>query len=252
MIELPLIFVAGLLGTAHCLGMCGPMALALGGTSSSLFTAACRQLAYTIGRVFTYTVLGAAAGYGGHRVVSALPAVINVPAILAVVAGVLLMHQGLRAAGWHPRALWRRIRNRNLVAANSAELPRSTRAGLPCLAGSLLGSLAHRNGNGGALLAGVFTGFLPCGLLYGMLALATSTHSLLMGGATMAVFGFGTAPGMGLAGLSGQLIALGTRRRLFQLAAWSLVLTGAISIARGLSFLTILGSEPSGCPWCAP
>ena len=77
MIELPLVFVAGILGTAHCLGMCGPFALAIGAGASGWRGALGRQFAYTAGRVFTYGVLGAIAGYGGARLTQSLPAIVS-------------------------------------------------------------------------------------------------------------------------------------------------------------------------------
>src|SRR3954470_12582182 len=99
MIELPLIFVAGILGTAHCLGMCGPMALAIGSAATGWPSAITKQLVYTSGRIFTYAVLGSAAGFCGARLVRTVPALVNVPATLAVIAGTLLLYQGLRATG---------------------------------------------------------------------------------------------------------------------------------------------------------
>jgi sulfite exporter TauE/SafE len=77
-----------------------------------------------------------------------------------------------------------------------------------------------------------------------------STHSVLGGGITMVVFGLGTAPAMMVAGLSGRLMGLATRRWLFAAAAWCLVATGVISVARGASFLSIGDKPASGCPMC--
>jgi sulfite exporter TauE/SafE len=189
-------------------------------------------VAYTAGRVFTYGVLGAVAGFCGARLLHIVPALVNIPAILAIIAGVLLVVQGLRATGLFR---WRGI------ASTAA----------PCLAGGLLSSFLRQRDVTGALLAGVLTGFLPCGLLYGMLALAMSTHSVLLGGAVLAVFGLGTAPGMILAGASGRLITLATRRWIYAAAAWCLVLTGAVSVARGVSFIEAGGESASRCPMCA-
>ena len=95
MIELPLVFVAGILGTAHCLGMCGTFALLIGGGSQTWSRAAARQTSYTTGRVFTYAVLGAGAGYGGSRLAAILPGFVNIPATLAIVAGVLIYEHSL-------------------------------------------------------------------------------------------------------------------------------------------------------------
>jgi sulfite exporter TauE/SafE len=234
MIELPLVFVAGILGTAHCLGMCGPFALAIGAGATGWRGALGRQLAYTAGRVFTYGVLGAIAGYCGARLTQSLPAIVNIPATLAIAAGILLIYQGLRAAGW-------------LTFGRRTQL---TAAGPLCLAGGLLGQLLRQPGASGIFLAGVFTGLMPCGLLYGMLALATSTHSVPLGGATMIVFGLGTAPAMILAGVGGRLLGLATRRWLFAAAAWCLVLTGIVSVGRGMLHLSLDGQPAPGCPAC--
>lgn len=236
MIELPLVFVAGILGTAHCLGMCGPFVLAIGGGATGWSGALIRQLAYTAGRIFTYSVLGAAAGFGGARLAAIAPALVNLPAVLAIAAGLLLVYQGLKAAGWLPRI----FRTGGPASATS------------CLAGGLLGQFLRQPGSSGAFLAGLFTGLLPCGLLYGMLALATSTHSILLGGLTMAVFGLGTAPLLIAAGLGGRLLGLASRRWLYAAAAWCLVLTGAVSVARGVSYLSLPSRPAPGCPLCPP
>ncbi|MCU0879200.1 MAG: sulfite exporter TauE/SafE family protein [Pirellulaceae bacterium] len=234
MIELPLVFVAGILGTAHCLGMCGPLALAIGSGAGGWTDSLARQCTYTAGRVFTYGVLGAAAGFCGWRLSHALPALINIPAVLAILAGLLLIQQGLAAIGWWPRRL----------GGHAAG------AGSVCLAGGLFAPFFRQPGLRGVFVAGLFTGLLPCGLLYGMLALATSSHSVVLGGITMIVFGLGTAPAMILAGTGGRLLGVAARRRLLAVAAWCLIVTGIVSVGRGAMFLSI-GDKPAiGCPAC--
>ena len=53
MIELPLVFLGGLLGSAHCVGMCGGFALTIGLGARDVAANVCRQLVYTAGRIFT-------------------------------------------------------------------------------------------------------------------------------------------------------------------------------------------------------
>lgn len=250
MIELPLVFVAGILGTAHCLGMCGPLALAVGSHSRHMASALARQLVYTTGRLFTYGVLGAAAGYGGQRLAHAAPWIANVPALLAIAAGLLLIYQGLRATGWLPPVSAVLAAARRAWHGNTSTAGEPVRAPVACLAGGMLGQFLRQPKVSGVFLAGVFTGLLPCGLLYGMLALASSTHSVVLGGAMMTVFGLGTAPVMILAGAGGRLLSLATRKWLYSAAAWCLVLTGAVSLARGMSYLSLGGQGPAGCPLC--
>src|SRR5258708_1053320 len=96
-------------------------------------------------------------------------------------------------------------------------------------------------------LAGILNGLLPCGLVYAYLALATSTGSMLMGMLQMTTFGLGTLPIMVLTGCGASLFSLAGRRRLLRTAAWCVVLTGALSIARGYEFLV---SPTGGCPAC--
>jgi len=230
-IELPLIFVAGILGTAHCLGMCGPFALAIGSAARGWSSALLKQTIYTAGRVFTYGVLGAAAGFCGDRLLRTVPVLVNIPATLAIVAGALLVYQGLRAAGL--------FRRRGVGPASA-----------PCLAGGFLGQFLRQPANSSVFLAGMLTGFLPCGLLYGMLALAMSTHSVVRGGTILVIFGLGTAPAMMLAGVSGRLVGLATRRWLYAAAAWCLVFTGVVSVARGLTVFATTDKSAARCPLC--
>ena len=233
MIELPMIFMAGILGTAHCLGMCGPFALAIGGSCQSWPRALARQMAYTAGRIFTYATLGAVAGFCGARMIEVSSSVIYLPALIAMAAGVLLAYQGLVATGL--------VRQRRIGPPTSS-----------CLSASLFRQFLRPSSSAGIFLAGLFTGFLPCGLLYGMLALAMSTHSVLWGGLTMAVFGLGTAPGMILTGVGGRLLNVAARRRIFACAAWCLVLAGVVSIVRGASFISTGATPTASCPVCGP
>ena len=250
MIELPLVFVAGILGTAHCLGMCGPFALTIGNVSGGWLTALGRQAAYTAGRVFAYAVLGAAAGFCGSRLTALLPGFVNIPAALAIIAGLLLTYQGLKAAGCWPQGIVSRWRKQMSASGAVPARRRLSSSPVTCLAGGFLGQFLRQPRASGVFLAGVFTGLLPCGLLYGMLALATSTHSLLLGATTMIVFGLGTAPAMMLAGLGGRLVSLTSRRWLFAAAAWCLILTGMVSVVRGISFISIDNQPRPGCPMC--
>lgn len=231
-IQLPLVLVGGLLGSSHCLGMCGPFALLIGSGAPSWRGNVARQLVYGAGRVFTYGTLGALAGFGGLRLVQLAPAAASVPAALAVCAGALLMYQGLAAAGVLRRFGWG--------------------GSQPCLGAAGLAALLRDPRWLSVFLAGVFTGFLPCGLVYGFLALAAATASVPHGALLMAAFGLGTTPLMTLAGVGGQLLTVAARRRMFQVAAWCVVVAGAVSIARGVGYLPWPGVSEvmQGCPLC--
>lgn len=232
MIELPFVLMTGILGSSHCIGMCGPFALTIGSGAPSWKQNVVRQLLYSAGRIFTYSVLGAIVAYGASRLGGGSWGLVNVASALAMIAGVFLLFEGLRAAG--------------LLKRRSVGPQRG-----PCLGGTFLATFLFSPSPTGYFLAGVFTGFLPCGLVYAVLALAASTQNLWWGALAMAVFGVGTVPVMVAMGGAGSLLSIAIRKRLFQFAAWCLILTGAISVARGMGFVEIPGfGEPTGCPMC--
>ena len=234
MSELPLIFMGGLLGSSHCLGMCGGFALLIGANATSSRHAFSAQLAYTLGRIFTYTVLGAVAGYVGGQVSMSVNHWINASAILSLIAGLFLITQGLKAAGYQ---VW------SLSKQTTAQ---------GCLVSPLFRTFFQSPSYSSKFIAGVLTGFLPCGLLYGFLALAAASQDLLWGGALMGAFGSGTAPMMILTGVGGRMLSAVARLRLLKVAAWCVVFTGFITFYRGVGFLNQDHQQAQpNCPFCA-
>jgi len=233
MIELPLIFMGGLLGSAHCLGMCGPLAISLSASAPPGTNILGRQLVFSVGRSFTYAFCGAVAGVSGAWLASGSRGFVLSQAWLAILAGGTLVVMGLVTAGVIPKPATRLL------------------AHVPCGAATWLKTFLRAGGWTGPLLAGVFTGFIPCGLVYAFLLKAGSSGSLWLGWLTMVAFGLGTIPLMMLVGTSGRLLSVAGRARLFQISAWCIVLTGAISIARGTTQLgtpSVAAAAP--CPFC--
>jgi hypothetical protein len=229
MIELAMVFVGGMLGSAHCVGMCGGFALSIGTSAPGWSANLLRQGFYTCGRVATYTLGGMLTGYAGWRLNRAFPAAIPTQALLAIVAGTLLIVQGLLATGLLGR------------------LPRAG-ATVPCLLPPLLRSYLTSRRPRDLFLAGVFTGFLPCGLVYAFLALASASGTMWQGGLRMALFGLGTAPLMVLTGWGGSLLRMSLRRHAFRIAGACIALTGALSIARGVQ--AFISTQDAICPFC--
>ncbi len=227
MIDGVVIFLGGLLGSAHCVGMCGGFALALG-TRPGLAANLGRQTAYSLGRIFTYASLGAMAGFTGRRLMAEGGALLNVQAALALTAGVLLVLQGLSAAGLLPAA--------------------RARTGGACLGPGLFAGLLGATRLRSVFLGGVVNGLLPCGLVYAYLALAASSADMATAALVMALFGLGTLPVMVLVGCGGSLLGTACRHQLLRVAAWCVILTGLLSIYRGVALIR----EPPGsaCPFC--
>lgn len=234
MTELPLVLMAGVLGSAHCVGMCGGFAVMVGMSATSCRRNVATQLVYSLGRLMSYTTLGGAAGFAGWRIVECAPALANVPAILSLLAGLFLIVEGFLAAG-----LIRRRQPRSGAAA-------------ACLVGPVFAGILRTPGFQNTFTAGILTGLLPCGLVYAFLSLAASTHDLLRGMATMLAFGIGTIPLMVLTGSGTMLLRPESRKRLYRVAAWCVVATGALTAYRGYSFLGASPERRSAvCPFCA-
>lgn len=182
--ELALItmFAAGLLGSTHCLAMCGGIATALGATRSS-GARPWQPLLYQFGRLVSYGLAGALAGIAGASPGLLFFAphwseVLRLATALMVVAIGMNIALGGRSAGrWLQGAerlgarLWRHI-----APAMRAALPAA-----PCAR---------------ALVLGFIWGWLPCGLVYSALLAAALAGSASHGSATMIAFGLGTLPAM--------------------------------------------------------
>ncbi|MCA9103688.1 MAG: sulfite exporter TauE/SafE family protein [Pirellulales bacterium] len=235
MIEWPLVLFGGLAGSAHCIGMCGGFALTIGLASGGWSSNLNRQLVYSLGRVFTYTLLGAVAGFAGNRLAVGSGSLTNVQAALAIAAGVFLVVQGVWSAGY-------------LRPKTNSHLGRAL-CGLSRHFAAILKGPSIIN----IFAAGVFTGFLPCGLVYAFLALAASSGSMAAGAITMALFGMGTVPAMTAAGTGATLLSLSMRKQVIQLAAVCIVVAGMVSVARGVGFIDIPGwyTGSKACPACA-
>jgi sulfite exporter TauE/SafE len=229
MIELPLILVAGVLGSTHCIGMCGPFALAIGSTASDWKQNVVRQIVYGCGRIFTYSFLGACAGFGGMALTDQFSGWTSLPALLSISAGVFLLYQGLLAAGVLP--------------------PRTVKSAGSCLSASFFAAFIKDSRRRYVFLAGLFTGLLPCGLVYAFLALAVSSGSMISGLLTMMVFGLGTMPVMVATGCGSLFLNWRSLAQLMRIGAWAVVLAGCICVARGIGFLPLMAQQP-GCPLC--
>lgn len=188
MLNVPLLiaaFMTGLLGSVHCVGMCGGIVGALSMTPGG--AAAPRRtfpLWYHLGRIASYATAGAIVGVFGGMLLDAA-SLARVTGVGAIVAGGFMILLGLYLASWWNglavlerlgARLWRRIEpyGRPLLPARRP----------------------HQ-----ALLLGMLWGWLPCGMVYSALAGAAVSGDALNGALIMMAFGVGTAP---------LLLALGT------------------------------------------
>lgn len=215
--DLAAMFGIGLLGSGHCLGMCGGFALTIGATGVRFGPVLAHQLVYGLGRLFTYSFLGAAAGLiGGKLAKTSLP-VVGAQQVMAVVAGVMMLYIGFNSLGIL-RFKW------------------LNKPGGEGLFSSMLRQFINSRGLGPFLLAGVFTGFLPCGLVYAALAKTMTTADPFRGWLSMLVFGLGTIPAMTALGCGTTFLSKTMQTRIVKLAAVFVILLGAMTIYRGIPF----------------
>ncbi len=231
--DLTLAFCGGLLGSAHCVGMCGALALTIGGSGVGWFDNARRQLVYTLGRMFTYGCAGMSAAFLGSELQHRLPQWIPAQALLSLFAGTVLVTQGLAILGL---PVMRGFSGRGRIACQAATAFRAMITAPNLMA---------------VFFAGVATGFLPCALIYAYLALAARSGDLLVGALLMVAMAAGTAPLMILTGLGASGLQLRTRQKMIKVAAVVVVGTGMTLFVRGSSYyFAERDSIPQQCPMC--
>lgn len=204
--------VAGLVGSGHCVLMCGSIAGALGYGGAACPGQTLRfPLLYNLGRVTSYAAAGAVAGGAGGGLLALLGTpwlrtfFTSLAALVIVVTGVKLALGSRRFGGFDRlgAAAWRRI--------------------APATRGLFPVTTPER-----AFGVGLAWGWLPCGMAYAMLTAAALTGGALEGALVMAMFGLGTLPAMIALG-SGAAGLLGPRTR--RAGGVLLVLLGIASVA---------------------
>lgn len=207
-------FSIGLVGSLHCIGMCGPIALALPYQRGSRLHALWHVLLYNSGRVLTYTVLGVVIGLAGRGLFLA-----GIQSWLSVALGVLFLLVALFSVNLESRLVkLPGIRHLNTWVQFS------------------LGKLLRRQDSASLLGIGALNGLLPCGLVYMAVAGAVTAGGTAEGAAFMAFFGLGTVPMMAAVAMAGQFISLRRRNRVRKLLPVFLVIFALFFIARGLNF----------------
>ncbi len=224
------IVASSVLGSLHCVGMCGPLAIFASGAGGSTprGTVAVSTTMYHLGRLATYLLAGSLAGYLGS-LVDVGGELIGWQVTAARLAGAMMVLVGIAK-------LWAYFR----IAAPAKTVRPSRIAGVLV---RLRPFLARRSPIGRAFGIGFLTTFLPCGWLYVFMLVAAGTGNVLAGTLVMFAFWIGTVPaltsliaGTGmLANHTSNLVPVGT--------AILLVTTGVFTASgRGFSGLDSLDS----------
>lgn len=202
-------FFLGFLGSFHCVGMCGPIALAVSSNDRNRYLL--NKLAYNAGRTFTYSVLGGIVGLLGFSLAMA-----GFQQWLSVLLGGLIM---LMAFFYRKSEKW------------------LGKMGMFGAINRLKTSLAvylRRRGLSAFFVTGLLNGLLPCGMVYVALAASLALQSPLQGAAYMMVFGVGTVPILLTLMVSQQIVSGNIRRKMQGLLPYFAVFVGILFIVRGL------------------
>lgn len=205
-------FSIGFLGSFHCIGMCGAIALSLPVQHLDGWKKYIGIVLYNIGRVLTYSLLGALFGWLGSRFAlfgwqQAISVGLGI--IMLLVAVMYLLQQKIHNA-WIDK-VW----NQRLIKI-IAPLFQSKSLGMP-------------------MIIGLLNGLLPCGLVYIAISGATATSDPILGALFMGSFGLGTLPAMLLIALTGQFIAVRYRNMIRKVSPIVIGCMGLLLLLRGLN-----------------
>jgi len=210
-----LAFMAGVLGSGHCLGMCGALVSGYfmkAGPSRTYFP----YFVYQIARIIVYTLVGFAAAALGVVLVSS-GVFGKVQSILQMFIGFVVILLAMGILGWIPLQGSVRLLPMNLLRRGYAE----SRTKDPLL---------------GATIAGLLNGLMPCPLTFAMAVKATSATTILEGGLLMLTFGAGTLPTMLFVSVAFGKMSAHFRGLMLKSAALIMIIMGCNTIYMGLSF----------------
>ncbi|MCU0449604.1 MAG: sulfite exporter TauE/SafE family protein [Bernardetiaceae bacterium] len=211
----------GLVGSFHCVGMCGPIALSIPMDLSTRLRLMGDAVAYNLGRVATYSLIGLVIGSFGHWLFTS-----GYQQWLSLEVGVLIL-----VLYFLPRQL-------------SEWLMRYTGLGhVHTAIKKTFGQLLQKPGREFIFLIGMLNGLLPCGFVYMAAAAAVLAGSPAQSAAYMALFGLGTAPIMFITATSRQFVTIKFRQRIKVLKPYLATAVALLFILRGLAL---------GIPYISP
>jgi uncharacterized protein len=210
----------GLVSSFHCVGMCGPLALALPVHHLRNMQQALAIGLYNIGRVITYSLMGALFGWLGRGIYIA-----GFQQWFSIIMGIVIL----------VLAVLFYFLNKSFSPA----WLHSFHSGIQRIMGKLLQKprLAHY------LLLGMANGLLPCGMVYLAIAGALSTTGIEQSVFFMAAFGSGTLPAMLILSFFGVRIKLSLRQQIKKAVPF---------IIAGMAVLLILRGMNLGIPFVSP
>jgi sulfite exporter TauE/SafE len=213
--------ILGLMGSFHCAGMCGPIAIALPLHGNTVPQKIFGGTLYNVGRTITYGIMGAIFGLLGQGI-----QMIGFQQKVSVIMGAIMIISVLFPA----------------LFKNQYRMDKS----LFSFVGKLkkkIGEMFSIRSFSSLYFIGMLNGLLPCGLVYMAIAGAIGTGGVAEGSLYMILFGLGTIPMLLSISLAGNVMSLAIRRKINKLIPVLVVVVGLLFILRGLSL---------GIPYLSP
>jgi sulfite exporter TauE/SafE len=203
----------GFLGSFHCVGMCGPIALALPLSKTSKLARLFGGLIYNFGRILTYSLLGGLFGLLGKTFVIA-----GYQQSLSITLGLLIL-----IMVFLPESKLSRLRLTGEILSVIGRIKNQFSA------------LFLKKNYSSLFFIGLLNGLLPCGLVYLGIVGAIATGDSARGALFMAVFGLGTIPTMLSISLISNSISVGVRNKIRKAVPVFIVVMAVLLILRGLN-----------------
>lgn len=224
--HLQLAFIIGLLGSWHCVGMCGPLAFAIPGNTNKT-TLVLEKLSYNLGRSISYAFLGLLIGLLGKQLWIA-----GFQQSLSIISGALIMMAAMI----------------QLIPKLNSKIGFGKFSSFNPVQSLIIKAIKFRSGH---FIIGMLNGFLPCGFVYLALATALNTSSATQSALFMFFFGLGTLPLMFIATLGFNFAKPSLRKAINNVLPWFMFLMGLWLILRGanlnIPFLSPVLSEGAIC-----
>ena len=225
-------FLMGLLGSVHCIGMCGPLVMALPISHKTNLQKMAALFLYHVGKISSYAILGILFGLFGSQ----FP-IFGLQKNISIVIGITMLLYVVYVFILKPKHIQLGVLSSlyNVIVKSLGKLFRS----------KYLISF---------LFIGLLNGLLPCGMIYLALSSAMATQNVLQGGLLMAFFGLGTVPALVMVALGGQYMGFTFRRKIQKLLPVFIFSMGVLLILRGLNLgipyispVAGIGSEVISC-----
>lgn len=213
--------ILGLLGSLHCVGMCGPIAFMLPVDRTNSFKKISQITTYHFGRLLAYSIIGLAFGLIGKSLY-----IFGMQQQLSIAIGIIMIILVLIPYKILGKYNLSRPLNKLISKVKSS-----------------LGKALKKKTTDTFLTIGFLNGFLPCGLVYMAVFGAVATGNLLEGSLYMVLFGLGTIPLMTTAIYLGKFLNSTVKQRIQKAIPVFIIIIGVLFILRGLGL---------GIPYLSP